>query len=90
MDENQNMQTEKELKYIPRIEQLLRENAALKNAKERDDEPDVDGLLVQNEYLQEQLNQVRAKAAGTYKSREERADLLFQNEQLRDEKETLL
>jgi len=30
LDENQNLTTEKELKLIPRIEQLLRENDALR------------------------------------------------------------
>jgi hypothetical protein len=31
LEENQNLNTEKELKLIPRIEQLLRENAAYQN-----------------------------------------------------------
>ena len=31
LDENQNLATEKELKLIPRIEQLLRENSALRS-----------------------------------------------------------
>ena len=33
---------------------------------------------------------MRVKMSNSYKNREERADLLLQNEQLRDEKESLL
>ena len=54
LDENQNLTTEKELKLIPRIEQLLRENASLKNnGPQEEDSNGVEGLLVENEYLQE-------------------------------------
>ena len=76
LDETQNLSTEKELKLIPRIEQLLRENDSLRgnNAVEGQD---VDGLLVQNEYLQDQVNQLKTLQKSSYKSREERADLLL-------------
>ena len=55
LDENQNLSTEKELKLIPRIEQLLRENDSLRGGNTVDGK-DVEGLLVQNEYLQDQVN----------------------------------
>ena len=51
LDENQNLTTEKELKLIPRIEQLLRENAALRNGNSVDD--DVQGLISKNQYLEQ-------------------------------------
>ena len=51
LDENQNLSTEKELKLIPRIEQLLRENASYRNGA--GENPDVEGLMVENEYLQD-------------------------------------
>ena len=89
LDENQNLATEKELKLIPRIEQLLRENSALRSNGQIEGQ-DVEGLLVQNEYLQDQVNQLKISQQGSFKSREERADLLLQLEQLRDEREDLL
>ena len=46
LDENQNLSTEKELKLIPRIEQLLRENANLRNNGADTDPADTEGLLV--------------------------------------------
>jgi len=88
LDENQNLTTEKELKLIPRIEQLLRENAALRNGSA--DSRDFDGLLVKNEYLQDQVNQMKRLQQNSFKSREEKADLLLQIDQLRDEREDLL
>jgi len=69
LEENQNLTTEKELKLIPRIEQLLRENAAYQNGAsigEGQSQNDVEGLLVKNEYLQDQLNQHKAKLQGSY------------------------
>ena len=92
LEENQNLNTEKELKLIPRIEQLLRENAAFRNgtAEGESSSPDVEGLLVKNEYLQDQVSQLKLKLQGSFKSREERADLLMQIEQLRDEREDLV
>ena len=42
------MTTEKELKLIPRIEQLLRENAALRNGQDSEKFDEIEGLLVQN------------------------------------------
>ena len=83
------MSTEKELKLIPRIEQLLRENDSLRGGTAVEGH-DVEGLLVQNEYLQDQVNQLKTLQQSSYKSREERADLLLQVEQLRDEREDLL
>ena len=67
LEENQNLATEKELKLIPRIEQLLRENAAYQNGTNiGEGQNDVEGLLVKNEYLQDQLNQHKAKLQGSY------------------------
>ena len=57
LDENQNLTTEKELKLIPRIEQLLRENAALRNGNSVDD--DVQGLISKNQYLEQQVDSMR-------------------------------
>ena len=45
LDENQNLSTEKELKLIPRIEQLLRENDSLRGGTAAEGQ-DVEGLLV--------------------------------------------
>ena len=88
LDENQNLSTEKELKLIPRIEQLLRENAAFRNGTAEGQ--DVDGLLVQNDFLLDQVKQLKQQAQGGYKSRQERADLLLQLEQFGDEREDLI
>ena len=66
LDENQNFATEKELKLLPRIDQLLRENAQLRNSLTEANEDggsdgggpggmnnnaEIQGLLVQNEHL---------------------------------------
>ena len=85
LDENQNLTTEKELKLIPRIEQLLRENAALRNGNSIDD--DMNGLINKNQYLEQQVDDLRAKLNASYKDRTERADLLMQIEQHKDERE---
>ena len=92
LEENQNLQSEKELKLIPRIEQLLRENAALKSGRDDNAEAfeEVEGLLVKNEYLTDQVTKLKMQLNSSYKSREERADMLMQIEQLRDEREDLL
>ena len=74
---------------IPRIEQLLRENDSLRGGSAVEGQ-DVEGLLVQNEYLQDQVNQLKTLQQSSYKNREERADLLLQVEQMRDEREDLL
>ena len=77
---------------IPRIEQLLRENAALKSGRDDNAEAfeEVEGLLVKNEYLTDQVTKLKMQLNSSYKSREERADMLMQIEQLRDEREDLL
>ena len=49
LDENQQLSTEKELKLIPRIEQLLRENEQLRAGSAIEEE--LHGVIVQNEYL---------------------------------------
>ena len=66
------------MKLIPRIEQLLRENAALRNGTSIDD--DVNSLISKNQYLEQQVDQMRTQLQTSYKSREERADLLMQIE----------
>ena len=46
--------------------------------------------MVQNEYLQEQIKELKLNHHASYKTREEKAELLMQIEQLRDEKEDLI
>ena len=41
------------------------------------DGEDIDGLMVQNEYLQDQVNQLKVLQQSSFKSRDERADLLL-------------
>ena len=88
LDENQQLSTEKELKLIPRIEQLLRENEQLRAGSAIEEE--LHGVIVQNEYLQEQIKELKMNHQASYKTREEKAELLMTIDQLRDEKEDLV
>ena len=84
LDENQNLTTEKELKLLPRIEQLLRENASMRNSINQGTEADgdnedyndrIEGLIVQNQHLADQLNQLKSIQASSYRDVNERSDL---------------
>ena len=84
LDENQNLTTEKELKLLPRIEQLLRENAQMRNSINQGTEVDgynedendrIEGLIVQNQHLADQLNQLKSIQASSYRDVNEKSDL---------------
>ena len=51
------MQTEKELKLIPRIETLLVENKELRKGKS--DQTEYDSLLVENTFMKEELERLK-------------------------------
>lgn len=47
-------------------------------------------MIVQNEYLQEQIKELKLNHQASYKTREEKQELLMTIDQLRDEKEDLV
>ena len=82
------MQTEKELKLIPRIETLLVENKELRKGKAEQTEND--SLLVENTFLKEQLERLNKSRRKVLRAEEQMNEMHEKIVDLEEENEQLI